>query len=1727
MHWKSTDISKTDLERLRAGKLTQENKKKKKKSSPKGKGVYKKSKSPKAKTQAAKNVCTSGDPVNVVTGSFYIDATDLLIEDRGINLEIKRKYNSTDESTGPMGKGWTFEFESRIELRGDELTYVYPDGSVKEFEKKDEGWINASDDDELDKLTELENGQFSLKNKDKKTYIYDKDGKLISISDKNNNTLKISYNHKGEIDSIITPGGKIITFTCSSGKILQITDNIGRTVKYKYFGDNLSEVTLPNGGTVKYTYEQGWITTVTDQNDITYVKNEYDEKGRVIKQFDKNGNITEIMYNDDDKENVFIFHATNVVERYRYNDKNLLSERVYPDGTTEMYTYDIYGNKDSVTDPLGRTTEYVYDKDGYLLEEIYPNDYTVTNYYDSFGNLIKTKTTGGSEKLYAYDGKGNIIEERVLIEDDIYAVTSYSYDEHGRLIERVDPEGNVTEFEYEDHHIDKPTVIRDAEGNVFKYKYDKAGRMLSITTSYGTVEYTYNEINKVTKKVDALDNVTQMEYDMMGNLVKKILPGNKDDGAQYEFYYDDMDRLVKTIDPLKNVMALKYDIHGNLIKEINPNFYNRDADDGIGVEYIYDQSQRKIKNIYPTGGVGRTKYDSVGNVIKTIEPGRYDAYTDDGAGNEYVYDDLNRLTLIKDPEGNTIKAFEYDSDGRVAKEFNGKGHAAIYKYNLAGWLIEKRVPVDEKDSKVQYNITVYSYDKAGRRVEEKVSREYVDEKECPEEWNVISYVYDKNNRIVEVSDSTGARIGYSYDCLGNRTSEIIKINDNKNKIIRYRYNSVGLLEKKIEEIDGDDIIEKSEGKAIAQTLYDYDGNYNLTGVTTPLGYKTQVSYDKAGRITEVTKFVGKNEKRTTYYEYDSAGNLVKETDCNGNSIKYEYDSMNNRIRIIDREGGVTRLFYDEAGNVIKKVSPGNYDPKTDDGIGTSFVYDSLNRLTEVVDALGNVVQKMKFNGAGELVEKMDATMQAAEYKYDIGGRIKEISTPGAKLKGVASQQYTYDAMGNITGIKDGEGNLTQHKLDLWGRVTEIEKADGSIEKYSYDHAGNIVCSVDGNGNATEYVFNSLNKLSQIVDPIGDSITFKYDLQGRVVRKVDRNRKISEFIYNQDDSIVLKRDMASGYREEYAYNLDGTLKSAVNDAVNYNYEYTPDLKLKSKRANGKSIINYRYDRDGNLIELKDILGKVTTYKYDELGRLSEVWDASQKEASYTYNLDNTIASICYGNGTTVEYGYDEDKNITSIVSRNKDGEEIISHKYSYDNNGNQIERIEDGRATSFFYDKLNRLEKVVYPDMEETFKYDFAGNRVLRTKGNIKEEYSYDKRNRLVEKVEGGAHTLYKYDSHGNLIQESGRSGVTKYTYDCFNRTTSVQSAAGGFIKNVYDPEGLRYEVQENGNVSRFVFSGRDIVSELDGGWSLKHSTIRGHELLSHKEVTGKSYYYVNNAHGDVVNLTDSKGTVVNSYKYDAFGNTVEAKEQISNRFRLAGEQFDPVTGQYYLRARFYNPVVGRFTQEDTYRGDGLNLYSYVQNNPVNYYDPSGFSSVCSGKSNTWNEFQKANKGKYASSKEAAEAYKKSNKPKGVTYEGTIYRNVNSAFDPLDMNAYTINSNHRYTQPGTPGLYFGDSEKTVYAELGSYKVTDYSNRTMHSYDAKLDNMLDLTDPKVRKQLGVKKADLLTTDYRKNVGSATTHQMGEYALKNGYNGLVVPSARNPGGNNIVIFDPGLIK
>ena len=119
-------------------------------------------------------------------------------------------------------------------------------------------------------------------------------------------------------------------------------------------------------------------------------------------------------------------------------------------------------------------------------------------------------------------------------------------------------------------------------------------------------------------------------------------------------------------------------------------------------------------------------------------------------------------------------------------------------------------------------------------------------------------------------------------------------------------------------------------------------------------------------------------------------------------------------------------------------------------------------------------------------------------------------------------------------------------------------------------------------------------------------------------------------------------------------------------------------------------------------------------------------------------------------------------------------------------------------------------------------------------------------------------------------------------------------------------------------------------------------------MISQKNDAGETYHYLHNAHGDITKLVDTAGKVQNSYSYDAFGNTTSYSEKVGNKFRYAGEQYDSITGEYYLRARYYDPAMGRFMNEDTYKGQienpqSMNLYAYCLNNPVIYIDPSGHS----------------------------------------------------------------------------------------------------------------------------------------------------------------------------------------
>ena len=162
-------------------------------------------------------------------------------------------------------------------------------------------------------------------------------------------------------------------------------------------------------------------------------------------------------------------------------------------------------------------------------------------------------------------------------------------------------------------------------------------------------------------------------------------------------------------------------------------------------------------------------------------------------------------------------------------------------------------------------------------------------------------------------------------------------------------------------------------------------------------------------------------------------------------------------------------------------------------------------------------------------------------------------------------------------------------------------------------------------------------------------------------------------------------------------------------------------------------------------------------------------------------------------------------------------------------------------------------------------------------------------------------------------------------------------------ENRYDVEKLRFELLEDGRRTSFVYHNGVLLHEERRGEG--HTSFCLNTGIDAFQRGQEVYYIHQDEQLGTALVTDTEGDLTNSYWYDAFGNGLESLEQVPNRICYTGQQLDGLTGQYYLRARYYNPAFGQFMQEDVYQGDGLNLYVYCGNNPVVYYDSSGYSAT--------------------------------------------------------------------------------------------------------------------------------------------------------------------------------------
>ncbi|WP_252225273.1 RHS repeat-associated core domain-containing protein [Clostridium sp. ZBS2] len=415
---------------------------------------------------------------------------------------------------------------------------------------------------------------------------------------------------------------------------------------------------------------------------------------------------------------------------------------------------------------------------------------------------------------------------------------------------------------------------------------------------------------------------------------------------------------------------------------------------------------------------------------------------------------------------------------------------------------------------------------------------------------------------------------------------------------------------------------------------------------------------------------------------------------------------------------------------------------------------------------------------------------------------------------------------------------------------------------------------------------------------------------------------------------------------------------------YNYTYNDEKLLESKSASGRTLISYTYDKNNNIKSIKDITGKSSIYSYDDADRVKAIVDDNKNTlAVYDYYKNHNIKSVTLGNGIKSDYTYDGDGNVESLVTITSNGEVLVDYKYAYDLNGNRLQKVSSKHKNFYSYDSMNRLVDSSYDGRQENFTYDKVGNRLTKTTNDITERYVYNVKNQLKELHKDSGINYFTYDKQGNTIKEETKDGNNIFEYNTLNQQVKAITKEGNTLVSRYDTEGLRVEIQENEKLSKFIFNKNgDILVESDEDYNVISRFTRGYEIVA-ADIADKTnssinyslsrYYYSVDEQGSTDFITDDSGNIKNEYYYDAFGNVLDSREEVHNRMTYTGQQFDGITQQYYLRARFYNPVIGRFTQEDVYRGDGLNLYAYCGNNPVRYYDPSGYdANVCKAKGST-------------------------------------------------------------------------------------------------------------------------------------------------------------------------------
>ena len=919
-------------------------------------------------------------------------------------------------------------------------------------------------------------------------------------------------------------------------------------------------------------------------------------------------------------------------------------------------------------------------------------------------------------------------------------------------------------------------------------------------------------------------------------------------------------------------------------------------------------------------GQFKEERDTYGNVLQSTIPVMSTALADQVSGTFNVSNAFGRsftltltdgrVTRVADGTGREV-SYSYDSEGNLEQYTDALGQVTKYEYDLPGRMTNIFYPTNPTEPFVT-NV----YDE-------------FDRVKTQTNANGETYQYFFSGHLNQEIDPLGNRMYWYFNDHGQPTYQ----EDARGKSFSYYYDAKYRMYKKVEKyvtttsfwydaknnvttVQHIDRGTQADDTAETVDSYTYTSDFSRVATSSVHAAATIYAYNQFGDIIREERsnylpipdnytgsgpiVVSPNGAATTTLEYDSKGMVVSTTDPTGIVTRYTYDTPSwNLISIAVNPAGenlVTSFSYDTAGNVIGITDP--------EGRTVSRSYDNMRRMTWETDPAGGTTA-YKYDAADNLVEvrkSVDGEQSYVETRtYSPTGML--LSSTKLMEGGEGAPQttnYAYDAMDRLIQVTDGAGRITSYEYDVAGNLINEKDGNGdSLKQYAYWTSARLSRLYDGNAKGTRYDHGARYNFETYPD--GTINRRDRELYDRYVTHTSRDGSKIESVY---DSLgrLRRRNLPGGSQQQFTYDLAGRLESAANNEGTVSNLHDSSGRISSTSFAGKTL-SFAYSGTSRVTQLTYSDGDVATYTYDALDRLVSVSLNGSEVASYDYDSFSRRTKTELGNGIESSATYGLGARPASL-NINWNVGVPATFLYSYDASG--------------------MLSSLTTSDDRFAMRSQ-AASSVAFTPNSLNQVATW-----------GGQ--AIQYTSNGNLQND----GIQTYTYTALNQLSGVPDKD---ISYGYDALGRRVRKTVGTDAYTYIWAGKQMVEEHGPDGVRKFVYGAGvDEPICMIDTDGSVYYFHQDASKSVIALSDENGAVVETYAYTPYGKPFvnETGSTPKSPFLFSGRWYEADAGVYYYRARHYHPELRKFLQADPLGyEDGMNMYAYVHNNPVNFYDPDG------------------------------------------------------------------------------------------------------------------------------------------------------------------------------------------